>query len=30
VVRSYWPIGEQEIDLHEPLVMKLDKSRRAE
>ena len=30
VVRLYWPVGEQEIDLHEPLVMKLDKSRRAE
>ena len=24
VVRLYWPIGEKEIDLLEPLVMKLD------
>ena len=26
VVRLYWPIGEKEIDLREPLVMKLDQS----
>ncbi len=24
VLRLYWPIGEKEIDLHEPLVMKQD------
>src|SRR6476661_6740395 len=24
VVRLYWPIGEKEADLHEPLVMKMD------